>query len=226
MSTSTAMSHNAHVNRRGDDTRERLLDAVEALIAEQGFRSLTHRLIAQRADVHVALLNYHFGNKEQLIEEAVARKAARLLQIQKDACAALRTRGAWTVEDVLWAYWTPFNALTSDADPSWRNYLCLVARLDEHDDLDDRMFMRHFGHVQRECLYALRKVLPDLSEDALTAGFRYCRALFSREILARCRECGPAGERQLGTKPEGLVSFLSGGLRALMSVDTARSEVV
>ena len=65
----------APVSRRGDDTRERLVDAVETLIADHGFQVLTHRLIAQRADVHVALLNYHFGSKEQLVEDAIARRA-------------------------------------------------------------------------------------------------------------------------------------------------------
>src|SRR3954451_16196293 len=87
--------------RRGYDTRERLLDAVEVLIADHGFQALTHRLIAQRADVHVALLNYHFGSKEQLVEEALARPGPRLIQLQKDALAALRNSGVWKVEDVL-----------------------------------------------------------------------------------------------------------------------------
>ena len=89
--------------RRGDDTRSRLLDAVEALIADHGFRPLTHRTIASRAEAHVALLNYHFGSKEQLIEEALARRAAQLLALQHEALGLLRARGDWVVEDVLWA---------------------------------------------------------------------------------------------------------------------------
>jgi AcrR family transcriptional regulator len=74
--------------RRGDDTRGRLLDAVEALIADHGFKPLTHRTIASRAEAHVALLNYHFGSKEQLIEEALARRASQLLALQHEALAA------------------------------------------------------------------------------------------------------------------------------------------
>src|SRR5690242_7148056 len=111
--------------RRGDDTRGRLLDAVEALIAEHGFKPLTHRTIASRAEAHVALLNYHFGSKEQLIEEALARRASQLLALQHDALAALRARGEWSVEDVLWAYGRPFATLDQGAQSTWRNYLCL-----------------------------------------------------------------------------------------------------
>jgi len=220
MSTST---ETPHPNRRGDDTRERLLDAVEALIADVGFRSLTHRLIAHRADVHVALLNYHFGNKEQLIEEALARRAARLVQMQKDAIANLRARGVWSIEDVLWAYWNPFVAIDNGAEPEWRNYLCMVARLDETDP-DDRMYQRHFASVQREFLYALRKSLPGMSEGAITAGFRYCRALFSREILSRCRTF-PPDQQPVQTKPAELIAFLGGGLRALAAAQVPQEQL-
>jgi len=221
MSTSTAPPH---PNRRGDDTRERLLDAVEHLIADLGFRSLTHRLIAHRADVHVALLNYHFGNKEQLIEEALARRAARLLQTQKDAIANLRARGMWSIEDVLWAFWLPFAALDSNGtEPEWRSYLCMVARLEETDP-EDRMYLRHFGAVQREFLYALRKTLPGVAEATLANGFRYCRALFSREILSRCRRYTP-DEQPVPTKPELLIAFLSGGLKSLAAAALPQEQV-
>jgi len=221
MSTSTETSH---PNRRGDDTRERLLDAVEALIADVGFRSLTHRLIAHRADVHVALLNYHFGNKEQLIEESLARRAARLVQMQKDAVANLRARGVWTIEDVMWAYWLPFAAIDNGAEAEWRNYLCMAARLEETGP-DDRIYLRHFGQVQREFLYALRKTLPGVSEASLTAGFRYCRSLFSREILARCRKQQEEQPTVAPTKPELLIAFCGGGLRSLAAAEVPHEQV-
>ena len=201
--------------RRGDDTRGRLLDAVEALIAEHGFKPLTHRTIASRAEAHVALLNYHFGSKEQLIEEALARRASQLLALQHDALAALRARGEWSVEDVLWAYGRPFATLDQGGQSTWRNYLCLVARLAGHDP-SDTIMMRHFGSVQRECLAALRGTLPNVDDSVLAAGFRYCRLLLEHDALARCKAGGntPA----VIPKFEHLIAFLAGGLRSLADV--------
>lgn len=198
--------------RRGDDTRGRLLDAVEGLIADQGFKPLTHRTIASRAEAHVALLNYHFGSKEQLIEEALARRAAQLLALQHDALAALRARGDWSVEDVLWAYGRPFASLDQAAPSTWRNYLCLVARLAGHDP-SDLILMRHFGSVQRECLAALRHALPTADDASLAAGFRNCRLLLEHDALARCKAGGngPSFVPQF----EQLIAFLAGGLRTL-----------
>lgn len=198
--------------RRGDDTRGRLLDAVEALIADQGFKPLTHRTIASRAEAHVALLNYHFGSKEQLIEEALARRASQLLALQHDALAALRARGDWSVEDVLWAYGRPYASLDQSGASSWRNYLCLVARLAGHDP-SDNMMMRHFGSVHRECLAALRHALPGVDDATLAAGFRNCRLLLEHDALARCKAGGVSPT--VVPKFESLIAFLAGGLRAL-----------
>ena len=198
--------------RRGDDTRGRLLDAVEALIADHGFKPLTHRTIASRAEAHVALLNYHFGSKEQLIEEALARRASQLLALQHEALEALRARGDWSVEDVLWAYGGPFSSLDHSAPSSWRNYLCLVARLAGHDP-SDTILMRHFGSVHRECLAALRHALPNADDAALAAGFRNCRLLLEHDALARCKAGGHAPV--VIASFEQLIAFLAGGLRAL-----------
>jgi AcrR family transcriptional regulator len=198
--------------RRGDDTRGRLLDAVEALIADHGFKPLTHRTIASRAEAHVALLNYHFGSKEQLIEEALARRAAQLLSIQHDALAALRARGDWTVEDVLWAYGRPFATLDENGGSAWRNYLCLVARLAGHDPTDSIM-LRHFGSVYRECLAALRHALPGVDDAALACGFRNCRLLLEHDARVRCKSGGAAPTYT--PSAEELIAFLAGGMRAL-----------
>jgi AcrR family transcriptional regulator len=206
--------------RRGDDTRGRLLDAVEALIADYGFKPLTHRTIASRAEAHVALLNYHFGSKEQLIEEALARRASQLLALQHEALAALRARGTWTVEDVLWAYGQPFASLDQAAPSAWRNYLCLVARLAGHDP-SDSILMRHFGSVHRECLTALRHALPTVDDSALAAGFRHCRLLLEHDALARCKAGGNAPA--VVPEFEQLIAFLSGGMRALANSASAET---
>ena len=207
--------------RRGDDTRGRLLDAVEGLIADHGFKPLTHRTIASRAEAHVALLNYHFGSKEQLIEEALARRASQLLAMQHEALDALRARGDWTVEDVLWAYGRPFSSLDQAGPSPWRNYLCLVARLAGYDPTDT-ILLRHFGSVHRECLTALRHALPGADEVALAAGFRNCRLLLEHDALARCKAGGNAPS--VVASFEQLVAFLAGGLRALAGASSADSR--
>jgi AcrR family transcriptional regulator len=210
----------ARVTRRGDDTRERLLDAVETLIADHGFQTLTHRLIAQRADVHVALLNYHFGSKEQLIEDAIARRAGRLMQAQSEALEAVQRTGVWTVEDVLWAFWQPFAVLDASTDPAWRNFLCVVARLASYER-GDEIFSRHFGPLEQACLEALRRALPAPTDEELARGFRHCRLLFERELMTRCNDCAPDATSQR-RRSERLIAFLAGGLRAL-NTEVART---
>jgi AcrR family transcriptional regulator len=207
--------------RRGDDTRGRLLDAVEALIADHGFKPLTHRTIASRAEAHVALLNYHFGSKEQLIEEALARRAPQLLALQHETLVAVRARGDWTVEDVLWAYARPFATLDQAGASTWRNYLCLVARLAGHDPSDGIM-LRHFGSVYRECLSALRHALPGVDDDVIAAGFRNCRLLIEHDALGRCKSGG--NPSQFMPSAEQLIAFLGGGLRALAAKTRGSGE--
>ena len=53
------------------ETRQVLLEAAVAVFAERGFRAASVREICQRAEVNVAAVNYHFGDKESLYAEAL-----------------------------------------------------------------------------------------------------------------------------------------------------------
>ena len=86
---------------RGAATRDALLDAAETLIADHGFTTPSHRMIAGQAGTHVALVNYHFGSKEMLFEAAVERRAVRLNDQWTEALAQMRTKPSWSVGDVL-----------------------------------------------------------------------------------------------------------------------------
>lgn len=201
---------------RGAATRDALLDAAEALIADHGFRTPSHRMIASGAGAHVALVNYHFGSKEMLFEAAVERRAERLAQAWRAALERVRRSADPEVEDVLRAWWEPFGDLHLQEDLSWRNYLCIVARLASAPDGND-WYQRYFGTVDRDFQHALAETLPLNQQEDLDAGFRYARSLFGEVLLHRCGklggDCVPRGFREHDTNR--LIGFVGSGLRGL-----------
>jgi AcrR family transcriptional regulator len=60
------------------DKKFAILDAAEDLIAVNGYRSTTTRMIAEEAGVNVAMLAYYFGSKEQLLKELIDRHTANV----------------------------------------------------------------------------------------------------------------------------------------------------
>ena len=55
------------------DTKLRLLGAAGPVFARLGFREATVREICQRAEVNVAAINYHFGDKLELYSQTLSR---------------------------------------------------------------------------------------------------------------------------------------------------------
>mgnify|MGYP000921926169 CR=1 FL=1 len=52
-------------------TKEKIVRVTMDIIAEEGFQNITIRKIAARAEVNVAAVNYHFGSKDAVINEAL-----------------------------------------------------------------------------------------------------------------------------------------------------------
>ncbi|MCL6604789.1 MAG: TetR/AcrR family transcriptional regulator [Paenibacillus sp.] len=53
------------------DTKQHILNVTVELIREEGFSCTSLRKIAARADINLALVNYHYGSKEKLLSDAV-----------------------------------------------------------------------------------------------------------------------------------------------------------
>ena len=64
----------------GQQTRKKLLDTTVALVAEVGWGGVTTRLVADRAGVNNAAVNYHFSTKAALLREAAGQALAALLE--------------------------------------------------------------------------------------------------------------------------------------------------
>ena len=59
------------IQRRGDETRRRLIDATKGLLAEFDFQTVTLEQISSRVGVAKSSILWHFGSKEALLTEAV-----------------------------------------------------------------------------------------------------------------------------------------------------------
>lgn len=212
------MADEPNARDRSAQTRERLLDAAEALVADEGYAAPSHRSIAGRAGVHVALVNYHYGSKELLYEAVVSRRASRLIEAWRDALVRATASPPLTVEKVLRAYWSPFGEPDALADGPWRNYLCAVAWLSQASQGPEG-WNRAFSVIERGFLAALQAARPQVAPDALERGFRYARALLDAVLLRRCNRADGACAAPLPglreTDVDGLIAFLAAGLDSL-----------
>lgn len=86
-----------------EQTRAKILGAADALFGERGFDVTSTRDIADRAGVNRALLHYHFGTKDDLLDAVLEGYYAQLGEVLQ--AALTRRRGlAAQVEDLLDAY--------------------------------------------------------------------------------------------------------------------------
>ncbi len=58
-------------NSHGLTTKDRIIKATLDIISQEGFQNVTIRKIAAMAGVNVAAVNYHFGSKDAVINEAL-----------------------------------------------------------------------------------------------------------------------------------------------------------
>ena len=76
---SAAPQSETRPRRKGEQTRERILDAAEALFAERGFDGTTLRDVASRVGVRNPSLYNHFDSKESLYAAVLERDIGPLL---------------------------------------------------------------------------------------------------------------------------------------------------
>jgi AcrR family transcriptional regulator len=54
-------------------TKKKIIDAAETLFAEHGFNDTSLRSITSKAEVNLASVNYHFGDKKTLVRAVLAQ---------------------------------------------------------------------------------------------------------------------------------------------------------
>lgn len=60
-------------HQQGEESRERILDAVIQIAAERGYEGTTVSLVSERSGLPVSSIYWHFGNKDDLIAAVIER---------------------------------------------------------------------------------------------------------------------------------------------------------
>ena len=156
---------------QGQQTREQILDAAEALFAEHGINGVSLRAIVGAAGANIAAIHYHFGSRERLIEEVMVRYAKRITDEHVRRLADCREGPGRPplLDQVVAACLAPaLHANRRPEDDGISKYNRLRARLAaETTDFARQVIVKCYDDAGQRQIAALSKVLPQLSREDL-----------------------------------------------------------
>ena len=198
-------------------TKDRILSAAEALFARQGFAATSLRQVTSRADVNIAAVNYHFGSKENLVNEVFRR---RMDQMSEERLAGLKAAcrdAPGQLEPVLAAFVEPALAMAQDRHGG-ADFVRVIARAYAESNDGLRKFLSdRYGHVLREFAKAITGCVEGLGKedlywrlDFLAGALVYAMSDFG--LIKRPSGTSESSHRQRAAAA--LIRFASAGFKA------------
>jgi AcrR family transcriptional regulator len=198
------------------ETREKILETAERLFAEQGYSATSMRHIIADAGVNLAAIHYHFGSKEDLLDELVARGAGPVNQARLAMLDQCEASPPATVKEILEAFLLPISG-PAEHRPQ---FVRLMGRI-YAEGLMPGLIQKHFQVVVARFVAALGKALPELSEEELL-----WRVHFMIGAMAHAMCWSPSllplpNGGDFKTRIGRLITFVTGGFRAPVMVAEA-----
>jgi AcrR family transcriptional regulator len=207
---------------RGRPTRERILDSAEKLFARRGFHGVSVRDITQDAGVDVALVNYHFGGKQALLDSVLGRRSEvlndeRMQRLQ--ACIGKAKPGPPQLADIIDAFTHPLLNRSGRGGPGWKAYFGLIAQMNNSTELGGVIMTKYFDPVVRVFVDALRETLPDCDPRDIYWSYHFLSGALTLTFAETGRIDNLSGglciSSDLDSVHERLVPFVTAGFRAL-----------
>ena len=148
-----------------NETKVRILDAAEKLIADQGL-DVSLRAITSAAGVNLAAVNYHFQSKDALIDAIVARRIEPVNALRLQMLEAVEREagnGQLPLEGVLRALVAPLTEMDATGLEHLR---ALAGRLySVPEDFIQRVFDGHLAPIATRFIGALARAAPTLTPE-------------------------------------------------------------
>jgi AcrR family transcriptional regulator len=198
-------------------TKDRLLHAAEELFAQQGFASTSLRQVTSRADVNIAAVNYHFGSKENLVNEVFRRRMDVMSGQRLEALHKATAAAPGQLDAILAAFVEPALAMAQDRHGGGAFIRVIARAYAESNDSLRKFLSDQYGHVLREFAKALAACVPQLGKeelywrlDFLSGALTYAMADFG--LIKRPSGMAETTHRQRAAKA--LIRFAAAGFKA------------
>ncbi len=157
-------------------TKDKLMDAAEKLFARRGFHGTSLRDITGAAGVDLALVNYHFGSKKQLLEAVLERRGHVLNEERLRRLADVRLSAAPhapSTEAVVDAFLDPILDRLAHAGPGWHSYFALIAYVNNSPEWGRKLMGKTFDDTVREFIQAVMESLPGSAPEDIFWGYNF-----------------------------------------------------
>ena len=198
-------------------TKERILGAAEELFARNGFAGASLRELTAAAKVNLAAVNYHFGSKDNLVNEVFRRRLDELSAQRLDALSRVLAQPEASLEDILAAFIHPALLLSLDTSGGSTFVRVLARAYAEHNERLRKFLSENYGHVLKEFAAAFSARLPHLDKeelywriDIIAGALTYAMADFG--VIKRRASLSDKVHRERAA--EHLIRFAAAGLRA------------
>lgn len=148
-------------------TKDRILSAAEELFAQHGFAGTSLRQVTSQADVNIAAVNYHFGSKDNLVNEVFRRRMDEMTSDRLARLERARQEHPGELGPVLAAFVEPALAMAQDRHNGGAFVRVIARAYAEKNDNLRKFLSDHYGHVLREFARAIAACLPGLSKEEL-----------------------------------------------------------
>ena len=148
-------------------TKDRILGAADELFAQYVFGGTSLRQVTSRADVNIAAVNYHFGSKENLINEVFRRRMDEMRSQRLAMLAQARSAPPGELRPDLAAFIEPALALARDRQGGVAFIRVIARAYAEKNDGLRKFLSDQYGHVLREFARAIADCVPHLDKEQL-----------------------------------------------------------
>ncbi len=198
-------------------TKDRILHAAEELFAAQGFATTSLRQVTSRADVNIAAVNYHFGSKDNLVNEVFRKRMDEMSAQRLAALAAAKQTHPGELEPVLAAFVEPALAMAQDRHGGGAFIRVIARAYAESNDSLRKFLSDQYGHVLRDFARAIDTCVPGMSKeelyrrlDFLSGALTYAMADFG--LIKRPHGVSESTHRARAAKS--LIRFAEAGFKA------------